>query len=125
MNAQRTQGPAIYNFCTQMHGAGLKSFQLRVRYKMTQSPINFEDADLVKMQLRDAIGRLVYEFSTDKNGEHQLSLPGDGIIRFPTINSWKLRPAVYKYDLIAVLSDGFVRPYMKGTWAITSNVTKI
>lgn len=115
--------PARYDFITQLQRDGVDPFTLTM-LNGSLEPLDVTGY-IVKMQLRDpALDRLVYEFSTEGEGERQLLLPGNGVIQFPEIKSWNLKPAVYKYELQTTRPDGFVRTYMYGSWAIKKEITK-
>lgn len=115
--------PARYDFITQLQRDGLRPFTITLTYA-SGDPVDLTGAQ-VKMQMRDpALDRLVYEFSSEGEGERLLTLPGNGVIQFPQILTWKLTPAAYQYELQVTEADGFIRTYLKGTWSIKKHITK-
>jgi hypothetical protein len=115
--------PVKYDFLTHYRQDGLKPFTVVLKYA-SGTPINLSEA-IVRMQLRAGYaGKLAYEFASDGEGDSLLTLAADGVIQFPEILSWNIQPSTYDYDLEVTASDGFVRTYLRGTWAVNQDITK-
>lgn len=115
--------PVKYDFLTHYQQDGLRPFTVLMKYA-TGTAIDLSEA-IVRMQLRAGYAsKLVYEFASDGEGDSLLTLTADGIIQFPEIKSWEIPSSTYDYDLEITDGDGFVRTYLRGTWAVNQDITK-
>lgn len=114
--------PAIFDFPAHYQSDGLSSFTITLRHR-GGDPVDLTGAT-VRMQLRSQLTNAVeYTFGTSR-ANSELIIEPDGVIRFPDINSWGIKPGKYWYDLEVTDSRGFVRTYLRGSWNVNNDVTR-
>lgn len=115
--------PVIYNFPSHYRGDELKSFYIQLRYK-SGDYLDLTGAK-VRMQMRKkSINDLVYEFSSENDGDALLTVGASGRIDFPRILSWKITASTYDYDMEITHADGSVNTYMRGEWSVNQDITR-
>lgn len=117
--------PAPYNFENSYRGDAMQLNNIVLAYD-SGVPVDLTGA-VVKMQLRRAlVGKVVWEFSSIPGKDSLLSVdPLNGGILFPVIPAWEIPAGLYFYDLQVKHPDLTVRTYIRGTWLIVNDVTKI
>jgi hypothetical protein len=113
--------PATYNFPTAYKGDGLIPFTLTLQYD-ADTPVDLTGST-ASMQLRSFDGSVAWEFSSEGQDDHQLTIIPNGVIQFPSINSWDIISGKYDYDLQITDASGFVRTYLRGTWLVNQDIT--
>lgn len=113
--------PVTYNFPDSYRRDGLQPFKIKLRYK-SGNPVALENAH-VRMQLRNSLQNLAWEFSSTEEGDRKITILPDGEIQFPRIVSWEIPATKYYYDLQVTDYDGYVRTYMSGSWKINQDIT--
>lgn len=113
--------PAIYSFPDSYRCDGLQPFLIKLKYK-SGTPVDLAGAE-VRMQLRNSLTVLVWEFSSLDEGDKKLTVLPDGAIQFPRILSWEIQATKYYYDLQVTGNDGYVRTYLSGTWKVNQDIT--
>lgn len=104
-------------------GGGLEPFELDTSYETSGDPVDLSGATIL-MQLRDSRGRIGWEFSTLESADTVIVGTSEGVIQFPNINSWDIKPTNYSYDLKIIEASGFVRYVLTGTWKIVPSISK-
>ena len=113
--------PAIHNFPDSYRRDGLQPFKIKLAYK-SGNPLDLTSAE-VRMQLRNSLNAMAWEFSSVEEGGHKITILADGQIQFPRIVSWDIPATKYYYDLQVTNNDGYVRTYMSGSWKVNQDIT--
>lgn len=119
--------PVNYDFSPHYKGDGLNSILLKFELE-DGTPIDLSGSTAL-MQLRTpsftSRGSIAWEFSTEAIDPNKLLLLGsDGIVTFPEIDVWDLKANEYDYDLQITDTFGFVKTFIKGTWAVNQDITE-
>lgn len=115
--------PATHNFPDHYQNDGLKAFKITLKYA-SGTPVGLMGSEVV-MQLKNSNNKVGWEFSTRDQGNTKVEVLPNGIIQFPTLNTWNIPSSKYTFDLEVTGPDGFVSTYLQGTWRILNDTSRL
>jgi len=107
---------AIQDIPDHFSNDGLQSFRLQANYQ-TGVPVDLLGS-LVEVILFNSLNVIIWEFSSESEGDNKLNILADGWVEFPRILQWNIPSTKYNYKLKATEPDGFVRTYFTGFWRV-------